>query len=35
MFAAKIDWNDIKEESKCSKIELVAEDGTIAGKLVD
>ena len=33
MFAAKIDWNEITLENHYQTIELVAEDGTVAGKL--
>ena len=33
MFAAKIDWNDVSNENYYQNIELVAEDGTVAGKL--
>ena len=35
MFASKIDWNDMLKENHYQSIELVAEDGTVAGKLCD
>ena len=35
MFAAKIDWNDMTKENHYQQIELVAEDGTVAGQLCD
>ena len=35
MFAAKIDWNEMSEEGKYQTIELVTEDGTVAGKISD
>ena len=35
MYAAKIDWNDIQNENYYQNIELVSEDGTVAGKLCE
>ena len=33
MYAAKIDWYDINKDQYYEKIELVAEDGTVAGRM--
>lgn len=35
MFASKIDWNEMQEEGKYESVELLAEDGTVAGILGD
>ena len=35
MFASKIDWNDMSQDGHYQTIELVTEDGTVAGKLCD
>jgi len=35
MFAAKVDWNDVQKDNYYTNIELIAEDGTVAGKLSD
>ena len=35
MFAAKIDWNDMGQEGKYQTIDLVSEEGTVAGKISD
>ena len=35
MFAAKIDWNDMGQEGKYQTIDLVTEEGTVAGKISD
>ena len=35
MFAAKIDWNDMGQQGKYQTIDLVTEEGTVAGKISD
>lgn len=35
MYACKIDWNEMREEGRYGSVELLAEDGTVAGTLGD